>query len=31
MEDLFEVRNVTVSIRRLPRDVYAFIAGWKGI
>lgn len=26
MEDLFEVRNVTVSIRRLPQDVYAFIA-----
>jgi hypothetical protein len=30
-DDLFEVRNITVSIRRSPADVYAFVANGENI
>jgi hypothetical protein len=31
MKELFEVRNVTVSIRRSPSDVYAFITNGENL
>jgi hypothetical protein len=31
MEGLFEVRNITVSIHRSPRDVYAFISNGENV
>jgi hypothetical protein len=31
MEGLFEVRNIAVSIRRSPREVYAFISNGENI
>jgi hypothetical protein len=31
MDGLYEVRNVTVSIRRSPEDVYAFVANGENI
>jgi hypothetical protein len=30
-DDLFEVRNITVSIRRSPKDVYAFVSNGENI
>jgi hypothetical protein len=31
MDDLYEVKNVTVSIHRAPRDVYAFVTDGENI
>jgi hypothetical protein len=31
MEDLFDVRNITVSIRRSPGDVHAFITNGENL
>jgi hypothetical protein len=31
MDELLDVRNITVSIRRSPRDVYAFVANGENI
>ncbi len=31
MQDLFEVRNITVSIRRAPADVYVFVSNGANI
>jgi hypothetical protein len=31
MDDLLEVKNISVSIHRSPRDVYAFIANGENV
>ena len=31
MEGLFEIRNITVSIRRSPEDVYAFVSNGENV